>query len=481
MTAPHAGHSTLRMLSAALSLSAVAAAGYGAQAAPARSVSADPTLKRLERIVHERVDSERSTGIVAGMLLPDGSTRVVAYGDAGEGKRLDERSVFEIGSITKTFTGTLLAQMAQRGELRLTDPVASLLPPGVSVPSRGGRQITLQDLATHTSGLPRMPTNHQPEDPSNPDADYTVEQLYEFLDGYTLTRDPGSQYEYSNLGVGRLGHALALRARVSYEHLVRERILEPLHMPSSAITLTADMARHIATGHYTRGRIAPYIDLPTLAGAGALRSSVIDMLRFAEANLDDHGNPLGQAMAAAHLPRKRIDPEMQVGLNWHIRRVGDRDIVWHNGGTAGFSTFIGFDEERDSAIVVLSNTSATNVDDIGFHLLDERLALEPAPAKRRQIMLPSKVLARYVGVYDVEGTNVTITRSAQGLIAHAPGQGTVRLYAQTKTKFFLSVPDAQFFLGAVDADVTFQLDSEGTATGFVLRRDGQELPIKKIG
>ena len=469
MTAPHPGRSTLRMLSVALSLSAVAAAGFGAQTAAARSVSPASAMKRLERIVQERVDSERSTGIVAGMLFPDGSTRLVAYGDAGEGKRLDERSVFEIGSITKTFTGTLLAQMAQRGEVRLTDPVASLLPAGVSVPSRGGRQITLVDLATHTSGLPRMPTNHQPKDPSNPDADYT------------LTRDPGSQYEYSNLGVGLLAHALALRARESYEQLVRERILEPLHMPSTSITLTADMARHFATGHYTRGRIAPYIDLPTLAGAGALRSTIIDMLSFAAANLDDHGDELRQAMAAAHLPRHRIDPEMQIGLNWHILRVGDRDIVWHNGGTPGFSTFIGLDEERDTAIVVLSNTSATNVDDIGFHLLDKRLPLEPAPSKRRQIMLPSKVLARYVGIYDVAGTNVTITRSAQGLTAHVPDQGTVRLYAETKTKFFLTVPDAQFFLGAVDADITFQLDSEATVTGFILRQDGQEIPIKKIG
>lgn len=162
-------------------------------------------MKRLERIVHDRVDSGRSAGIVAGMVFADGSTRVLAYGDAGRGRRLDKRSVFEIGSITKTFTATLLADMAERGEVRLTDPVARLLPPEVTVPSRGGRQITLLDLATQTSGLPRLSTNLAITEPGNPYADYTVDQLYAFLNGYTLTRDPGAQFEYSNVGVGLLG------------------------------------------------------------------------------------------------------------------------------------------------------------------------------------------------------------------------------------------------------------------------------------
>ena len=472
---------TLRLGGAALAVSAFAGAGVGAQAAAARSDSPDRTIKQLERIVHERVDSERSTGIVAGMVFPDGSTRVVAYGDAGDGRRLDERSVFEIGSITKTFTGTLLAQMAQRGEVRLSDPVASLLPPGVSVPSRNGRQITLEDLATQTSGLPRLPTNLQPKDPTNPYADYTVEQLYEFLGGYQLTRDPGTQYEYSNLGVGLLGHALALRANKSYEDVVRKRILEPLHMPSTAITPTAAMARHFAAGHQTVGRIAPYWDLPTLAGAGALRSSITDMLRYAAANLDDDGDSLRRAIAATHVPRKTIDSNMQIGLNWHILHAGERDIVWHDGGTGGFATFIGIDEERDTAIVVLSNTSATNVDDIGFHLLDKQLPLEPDPPKRHQIALPAKVLERYAGIYDLGGATVKITSSPQGLIAHVPDQGTVQLYAQTKTTFFFKVPDAQFFLGAVDATVTFQLGSGETVTGFVLDHDGQTIPAKRIG
>ncbi|MEA2188104.1 MAG: serine-type D-Ala-D-Ala carboxypeptidase/endopeptidase [Solirubrobacteraceae bacterium] len=471
MTARHALLKNLR-LGPALALSAVAAAGYGAEAQAAQAVSPDRTMQQLERIVHDRVDSGRSAGIVAGMVFPDGSTRVVAYGDAGGGRRLDKRSVFEIGSITKTFTATLLADMAQRGEVRLSDPVANLLPPGVTVPSRGGRQITLQDLATQTSGLPRLPTNLAITNPSNPYADYTVDQLYEFLNGYTLTRDPGSQFEYSNLGVGLLGHALALRAHKSYEELVRERILAPLHMTSSAITLTPEMARNFAAGHDADGAIVPPWDLPTLAGAGALRSSITDMLSYARANLDDDGGPLQLAMAIARSPRHRIDAQTQIGLNWLTQHSGDHDIVWHDGGTGGFSSFIGLDEARETAIVVLSNSSTPEgIDDIGFHLLDKRLALTP-PSKHKEIKLPAQVLDRYVGVYDFAGLKVTITRSPRGLIAEIPGQGTARLYAESKTEFFLKV---------IDAQVSFQIDSKGRVTGAVLHQDGQTIPAERIG
>jgi CubicO group peptidase (beta-lactamase class C family) len=471
MTAPHFVLKSLRLLGSAVALSAVAATGSGAKAQAAQADSPDRTMQRLERIVHQRVDSGRSAGIVAGMVLADGSTGVVAYGDAGGGRRLDKRSVFEIGSITKTFTGTLLADMAQRGEVRLTDPVASLLPPGVTVPSRGGRQITLQDLATQTSGLPPVPTNLPITDPSNPYADYTVDQLYAFLNGYTLTRIPGSQFEYSNLGVGLLGHALALRAHKSYEELVRERILAPLHMTSSAITLTPHMARNFASGHDADGTIVPPWDLPTLAGAGALRSSITDMLAYASANLDDEGGPLQQAMASARSPRERIDAETQIGLNWFTRHNGDHDIVWHNGGTGGFSSFIGLDEARETAIVVLSNSATLEgVDDIGFHMLDKRLPL--TPPSHKEIKLPPRVLQRYVGVYEFEGVKMTITRTPQGLIEQIDGQGPARLYAESETEFFLKL---------VDAQISFQVDSKGRVTGLVLHQDGQTILAQKIG
>ena len=185
--------------------------------------------REIAAAIKQRVDDKKAVGMVVATIEPDGSTSMAAYGSPGPGAMpLDADSVFEIGSITKVFTAILLADMADRGEVALDDPVAKFLPESVRVPERNGRRITLLDLTTQSSGLPRMPDNLRPKDPTNPYADYTPEQMFEFLGRYELTRDIGAQYEYSNLGVGLLGQALAHRAGKSYEALVKERILDPL-------------------------------------------------------------------------------------------------------------------------------------------------------------------------------------------------------------------------------------------------------------
>ena len=174
--------------------------------------------------------------------------------------------MFEIGSVTKVFTVLLLANMTEQGEVALHDSISQYLPSSVAVPKRAGRSITLADLATHTSGLPRLPTNLAPdENPDNPYEAYSVEQLYAFLSSYTLSRDIGAEYEYSNLGGGLLGHVLALRANAGYEALVRTRIAEPLGMKSTAIALTEDMQSRLAIGHDQARAPVSNWDLPTLA------------------------------------------------------------------------------------------------------------------------------------------------------------------------------------------------------------------------
>ena len=228
-----------------------------------------PTEVEVQALLTERLLPKTDTGIVVGIVGP-GGRRIVAAGKAGPGAvpSLDARTTFEIGSATKVFTAALLMDMVRRGEVSLTDPVAKYLPESVKVPARGGRQITLVDLATHTSGLPRLPSNLKPKDASNPYADYSVAQLYEFLSHYELTRDIGAQYEYSNLGMGLLGHALALKGGTGYETLVRTRILEPLRMRDTAITLSPALRSRLAAGHDARGSAVANWDIPTLAGAG---------------------------------------------------------------------------------------------------------------------------------------------------------------------------------------------------------------------
>lgn len=354
-------------------------------AAPSARLAAQRTAPpgdSIARVLNERVARGGGVGLVVG-VVENGRPRVVAAGRrGGEGSPApDGRTVFEIGSVSKVFTTTLLAEMVARGEVALDDPVRRFLPDSVRVPSRGGREITLLDLATATSGLPRLPGNLSPADRADPYADYTESRLYAFLSGYTLPRDPGAAYEYSNLGMGLLGHVLALRAGKPYEELVAERVLLPLGMRDTRIVPTPSMRERLAAGH--RADLAPVggWNFAVLAGAGGWRSTADDMLRFLAAQLSPPPGPLGRALAMAREPRRPTGrPELRIGLGWHVVDRGGRSIAWHNGQTAGYHSFVGVDAASGAGVVVLGN-SAAGIDDIGFHLLDPARPL--APPQRR--------------------------------------------------------------------------------------------------
>src|SRR5215472_1334549 len=235
-----------------------------------------PGTDEIREILARRIDHQKqAVGIVVGVIEPNGR-RVVAYGNLAnrDPRTLDGDTVFEIGSVSKVFTSLLLADMVKRKEVTLGDPAAKYLPERVRLPERSGKSITLLDLSTHRSGLPRLPGNLKPKDPRNPYAGYSVDDLYQFLSGYTLPRDPGSEFEYSNLGGGLLGHVLACRAGTDYESLIRCRITQPLGMPDTRITLSSSMTRRMASGHNAMLMPVSHWDFQSLAGAGALRSSV---------------------------------------------------------------------------------------------------------------------------------------------------------------------------------------------------------------
>jgi len=433
-------------------LALAVAASLPFQRSAAQALPPDSTVRR---ILNDRLVASPFRGIVVGLLDTDGNRRVVAVGVPAD-------RVFEIGSITKVFTGSMLAGMVADGSVRLDDPVAKFLPASVRVPARNGRQITLVDLATQSSGLPRLPANLAPRDSSNPYADYTVAQMYAFLSSYELPRDPGQTYEYSNLGVGLLGHALALKAGMSYEDLVRRRILSPLGMRETAITLSPALRARVAPGHDTEGNVVPNWDLPTLAGAGALRSTVQDMLTFLAANLDSTG-----VFRQTHLSRHAAgNANMTIGLGWHIlTRPGGTTITWHNGGTGGYRSFTGFDAARRVGVVVLTNANI-GADDIGFHLLDRAMPLQVPPKVRTAVAVDSQVLDRYVGEYELAPTfHIVVTREGAGLFLQATAQPKFPIYAESESEFLLKV---------VDAQITFSPD------GLILHQNGQHLPGRKI-
>ena len=432
---------------------------------------AEAALRRkVDDLSGQYVRSTRNVGLAVGLLFSDESL-VIGYGKiARDDDRMpDGHTVFEIGSVTKVFTAALLAEMVGRGEVGIDQPVAEMLPPGVQMPCRRGEPITLAHLSEHTSALPRLPGNLWPTvaDQKNPYRDYQVSHLYEYLSKASVGFPPGTGAAYSNLGAGLLGHVLSLRAGMPYDELLATRILHPLGLTDTGIALSEDQTARLAPGHDAMGKPTSNWDLPTLAGAGALKSTADEMLTFLRANLEPPGTPAGAALRACHAPRpvawwRRIwvgigqgvglaaasllvqwavplspgrwtflaalilpvlvaqgwkgfwsgvwtalavwagswlmwgsgfgwapagvallislgvsgfasgylPPGARVRLGWQEAAIeGEATALWHNGGTGGYRSFVGFVPGSRVGVVVLSN-SANDVDPIGMALLE---------------------------------------------------------------------------------------------------------------
>jgi serine-type D-Ala-D-Ala carboxypeptidase/endopeptidase len=430
----------------------------------------------IRRILMDRIDVQKQgVGVVVGIIEPH-KRRVIAYGsvEKGDPRTLDGNTLFEIGSITKVFTALLAADMAQRDELRLDDPIAKYLPTNVKVPERHGRQITLIDLATHTSGLPRMPDNFHPKDPNNPYADYNVDALYSFLSSYELRRDIGIKYVYSNLGFGLLGLGLAQRAGMDYEQLVLKRICDPLGMSSTRITLSDTLRERFAAGHSADLVTVPHWDINTMPGAGALRSTANDLLTFLAAMMNYSKNPLAGAQKTTLMVTRPTDwPFWATGLGWDIDTSGGSKIISKGGDTAGFSTFIGYRPETGVGVVVLANTGAPGTDQIGQHLLDERYPLwvpEDSPSNEPSIQAPT--LDRYVGHYELIPTVVlAVTREADQLFVQVTGQPRAAVYPKNDTEFYYKI---------VDAQITFETNGRAEAAALILHQNGRDQRARRI-
>jgi len=440
-------------------------------AAAALAQSPAPPDGEIRRILAQRVDERhQAVGMVAAVIEPSG-TRVIAYGKPAkdDARPLGGDTVFEIGSITKVFTALLLADMAQHGEVKLDDPIAKYLPAGVKAPERNGKQITLEQTATHTSGLPRLPNNFSPKDASNPYADYSADKLYAFLNSYQLPRDPGERWEYSSLATGLLGQLLSLRAGKDFETLVVSHIAAPLGMTSTRITLTPEMKERMAAGYNAALQPVRLWDFQALAGCGALRSTANDLIAFLAANLGYKKSPLQPAMAAmleVRVPGPALN--FQQALGWHIMQHNGRNLIWKDGGTYGFASFVGFDAKSRLGVVVLANSfSVTSgvADEVGLHLLDTSMPLAGAPVKERTaVPVDPEILEKYVGRYQLSPTFfIAITREDDRLYEQATGQPKIQIFAESEKEFFLK---------AVDAQISFKTDAQGGSTELILHQNG---------
>ncbi len=409
----------------------------------------------------------------------------------------DRNTLFEIGSVSKTFTALLLADMVERGEVSLDDPVQKYLPADVPTTSRDGKQITLVQLATHTSGLPRMPSNFTPTDLANPYADYDEQNLYEYFRKARRLREPGGKPAYSNLGMGLLGHALALAAGKPYEQLIEERICRPLGMTRTRIALDDALRADLAQAHDGDGAAVKPWDLNVLAGAGGIRSDAFDMLAYSAAQLALVDTPLKKAIALSH--ERRVDSgngDGAVALAWHI--LPDGKTIMHNGQTGGYHAIVALRPDLKLGVVVLASTAWQGVDLVGYGLLSMLQGRRPGPLPYRHMAkLSPEALDRFVGNFEMTGVPAVmkIRRDGERLFAQLTGQPEVRVYPASEKELFYRVVEARLEFGAVEqaadadavkpdaADVVIpeaEPSEDGPYPGFVLFQNGQRVPAKRV-
>jgi D-alanyl-D-alanine-carboxypeptidase/D-alanyl-D-alanine-endopeptidase len=457
-----------------------AAAPVESPAAPAPASGALPSDGQVQQILDARVgEFADQYGIVVG-LIDAGGKRVVSRGRFSKEspRALDGETLFELGSITKVFTALLLAIAVERGEVGLDDPVEKHLPPGTKVPSLNARPITLRDLATHTSSLPRGPKNLVSEDVDDPYAGYTVEMLYAYLATLELEREPGSSYQYSNLGAALLARALMVRTGKSYAELVRERISEPLGLRNTWVDVPAERRAWLAPGHTAMLRPAPYRTRDAMIGNGGVFSSADDLLTFLSASMGLVETPLASAFATIAAPQKPIDDHGgSIGLGWHLSKQNAQDLVWHNGGTAGFSTCAAYDRRQRQGVVVLSNVNTEGgVDDIALHLVAAG-PLEPVGSPRVTPTLPHAIdpqrLDRYVGEYEMgPGKIVNVLRDGDQLSFQLPGKRKLALHP---------LSEKVFRIAQIGMEFSFETDESGQAVAVVMSHDGKSARMPRRG
>jgi len=457
-------------VSAVLFVSALAAQSE----APAKpqSQSQVELAPLLDEFCRPLIDSEVAMGLVVGVI--DGDRREVrGYGKA----RLeldgapDADTLFEIGSISKVLTGVLLAPAVARGEVALLDLAQQHMPEGKTLPKTDANQIRIVDLATHMSGLPRLPDGMVPHG-DDPYAAFTREELFEGSCRSMLRNEPGTVYEYSNLGAALLGQLLVDRAGASsYEQLLHDRVLKPLAMDRTSIQLQGSMTAMLASGSNADLAYVQPWNLAAFAPAGGIRSSMTDMLKFARAQWTVLAAAnSADSLAMAREKQRDIPGGLGIGLGWHIAKDGT--TRWHNGETGGFHSMLLVRTEDRRAVCILANTATSVVDSVAELILRRLCGADVKPLKfERPIAVADDQLELLCGIYELQpGIAVAVTREGSVLRAQITGQTALRILPRSPTEFFYR---------QVQATIRFAKDGE-EVTGLELEQAGRRSKWKKL-
>ena len=357
----------------------------------------------LGQALDASVTKAASALAAGGVVFAEDDHGAVRYSSVGQPAPHEgippEKIIFEIGSITKVFTSLLLAQAVAEHRVALDDPISKYLPPTVTLDPKAAK-ITLAELATHSAGLPRMPSNFHPADKLDPYADYTVDDMYAFLSQYRPQVAPPQAGDYSNLGVALLGHILELVYQQPYADLIVAKVTKPLGLPDTVVDLSPEQQSRFALPYSGATLIKPW-RLGSMGGAGALRSTAADLVHFAEVLMNPESNPLREAWEIARQPRGDFMGD-KIGLNVMISERFHQVVYSHGGGTGGYRTYVEWSPlPAPHVVVVLADNGS-------FTPEQPVLALySPPPVNntdREAIPLPAGQAAQYTGVYVVNAS-----------------------------------------------------------------------------
>lgn len=407
--------------------------------------------------------------VVAESQGKGGKPVYAVFGKAEPEGTVPEDLVFEIGSISKVFTGLLLALAVEEGRATLETTVGELLKGKVDFKDPAVAAITLRQLATHTSGLPRLPGNLVNADSlEDPYAAYDREALHAFLKNAKLEGEPPYDSSYSNLGLGLLGDLLAGVYGGSWESLVVEKITKPLGMGDTTVTLSAGQQRRFAPPYEGGDKEVPWT-FQALAGAGALRSTAADMVLFGQALAFPESSPLKTALLKVREPQSATGAA-GIGLALMLGKVDGKPVLEHGGGTGGYRSLLQVFPESGLVRVILSNNAGFTPEAVAAA---GRGTAEKAPGAgkgRDAVKLSPEQLSEYPGVYVIDGLGAFTVLLTEGrLRVRLTGQAFAPVFAKGEDRFVYDV---------VAAELAFQREN-GKVASVVLRQNGREVPAKR--
>ncbi len=407
--------------------------------------------------IEQAIEDSKARAVAVG-LYDNGEIQVTGFGQLSRAGSAVPGSdtLFEIGSITKVFTSLLTQTQVAADRLTWDDTIGSLLPE-LDFTSEAVASITLRELSTHTSGLPRVPDNMDPTDPLDPYMGYDRALLLSFLVAF----NPDAlvkEYAYSNLGAGLLGVIAADAAESSFSEAMQREVTVPLGMNDTGFEVKRDQSDRLARGFSAGADMPNWDGFDALAGAGALLSSVDDLLLFIRQNLDPQA--LQESLSAIREPQAGGE----TAFGWHIAEPDDDgSLYWHNGGTGGYASFLAFQPATGRGVVILSSsTEYDTITQLGFAQMSGETGGSQA-----------ENLDAYPGAYKIaDGFVLSVSINSGQLSAQATGQAAFPLTASG---------DNEFVFPAADIKIVFQLDDSGNAEKLTLYQRGQATPAPRVG